>query len=552
MRRARLMTCVLVAVATVVLTVPSGARAASVAETLSLTGGACATSTTCLLVGEDDANHGAIAALVEIESQHAVEACTSDMQTVDIAVQAYLTENPGKPPATPAAWREAILSNKNGGPYLVSWPTSRDYSVEVAGNATGTTTGDQVKSSNGDVIVTAVLNAGRTYDYTVDVAACQHLNVLVPVSGAELSDGSTSGLAGVACPPARTTCYGVAQNLSPSEGAVVSIDDHSPEDPTVTATDPVALTTSLTAIACPTASLCVAVGTGPSNSGEVVPIVGGTVGTPVSSANESYLAIACTSSTLCFATGTNVTDDKGVIVPIQLSATPTLGTPVDVPSTLALLGAACPTATTCFAVGSNAVPDGVVERFSVVAGTPTPGSVQSVAGTSALSAIECLGAGTCDATGQTASHIGVLVAVSQGKARTPHPVSGTTLISGIACIGKTVCYGLATGASSIGAVDQLPVTIETTISARVSATLRTRHAAALTAVVEPPPAAGFVAFTSNGSTVAGCAEVAVRAGVARCVVAYARPGRVVVRAIYSGDGDDAGSSSKPVTVKVVS
>ena len=283
----------------------------------------------------------------------------------------------------------------------------------------------------------------------------------------------------------------------------------------------------------------------------------GAVGNPTSDASESYQGIACVSATLCFAAGTDVTANEGVLVPIHVSATPTLGAPVDVTSTLALHGATCPTPSTCFAVGDqfNTVARGVVVAFSVHAGAPKPGKVQSVAGTSGLSAVACLGAGACDATGlQTKSpDYGVVVGISLGRAGTAHKVSGMTSVDGIACIGRSLCYGLGTGASSIGAIEQLPATVVTRTSIRASSNpVTTHHRVAYTAIVAPPPSAGTVGFTSDGNTIAGCGAVVVRAGFARCVVTYDRPGTFVLRTTYSGDAVEIGSASKPVTETVAS
>lgn len=561
MVRTRFASYVVVAAAVIALSLPTSAGAGVVATgTLDLKGGICLTATHCLLVGDDGVNRGAIVPLSEVDSQAKAPACESDAMTVGIAVAAFEAENPTKFPTTPAGWKAALLGHKFvGGPFLQYWPNenARDYTIFVAGTATGRTTGDHVKAVNGDIIVTALLNGKRTYDATVNpVAACHNLRVLVLMAGAEVSDSSTDGIVGVAC-PTGTTCFGVTQNVSPSEGGVVAIDVSSPAHPTVTATEPIGLTTSLSAIACPTAAECVAVGSGLSNHGEVVPIVHGVVGSPVSDANKSYQAIACASATLCFAVGTDVAANKGVIVPVRPTTTPTFGTPLDVSSTRALQGAACPTTTSCYAVGdqlnASKVANGVVVPFGVSAGTPRPGKAQSVAGATELSAIECLGADACDATGLQSSSpdVGVLSGVSQGSAGMARKVPGTTSLYGIACVGTSLCYGLGTGASSTGEIVPLSATIGTRTSIRASANpVMPDVRVAYTAIVAPSPSAGFVAFTSNGKVIAGCGAVAVRNGVARCVVSFRRPGREVVRSSYSGDADQIGSTSKPVVETV--
>ena len=562
MRNARVVVGLAMASATIALVVPITAGAALVANgTLDLKGGSCVTATHCLLVGDDDAGQGAVVPLSEVQSQSKAPACESDAKTVGIAVAAFEAENPGKLPTTSASWKTALLGHKFvGGPFLSSWPNenARYYTVEVAGTKTGRTTGDHVKTFNGDVLVVAVLNAGRTYDATVNPqSSCQHLNVVVSALGTEVSDSSTDGIVGVACPATKAVCYGVTENQTPSEGGIVAIDVSSPAHPTVTATDPVALTTSLSAITCPTSDECVAVGSGPSNNGEVVPIVNGVVGSPVSDANQSFDAIACASSSLCVAAGTDVNSNEGVIVPIHLSPSPTLGTPVDVLATQVLGGVVCPAPGSCDAVGehltASKVLNGAVLNFSVVHGVPKPEKLQSLAGSSTLSAMECLGAAACDAVGRRTGSpgSGVLVGVSGNRTGAVHTVPGTTSLFGITCISSSLCFGLGTGASPVGAIEPLAATIETTTSLRASSeSTRTRHPVAYTATVAPLALAGVVDFTSGGSTIAGCGAVAVRAGAARCVATFGTAGTDVVRASYSGDATELRSTSKPLTESV--
>ena len=96
----------------------------------------------------------------------------------------------------------------------------------------GRTTGDKVKTSNGDVLVDAVQHGARTYDATVNpVSACEDLHVLEATAGTEASDASVDGIQAIACPSHSTTCYGASALRSPSEGAVVAIDVSSAPSP---------------------------------------------------------------------------------------------------------------------------------------------------------------------------------------------------------------------------------------------------------------------------------------------------------------------------------
>jgi hypothetical protein len=59
---------------------------------------------------------------------------------------------------------------------------------------------------------------------------------------------------------------------------------------------------------------------------------------------------------------------------------------------------------------------------------------------------------------------------------------------------------------------------------------------------------GTVAFTANGSNIAGCASVAVVSGVATCITNSLTPGVYDITALYSGDGNYLGSTSEVVNV----
>lgn len=567
MRRSHVVACVALATAMPGLASPADASATGdVAGTLQLLSGVCTSATSCLVVGADASGNGAIVPVAEEESQGTVAACTSDAETVGIAVAAYEAENPGKIPTTGAAWKAALLSHKNHGPFLLSWPDghARVYTIEVAGAATGRTSGDGVKTVNGDVIVTAVENAGRTYDATVNpLDACTSLNDVVPVAGTEVSDSATDPIEGLACPSGSSTCYGAAQDVSPSEGAIVEIGAITSSQPTVTANVPVALTTALSSIACPSSTACVAVGTGPSSQGVAVPVMGGVVGTAQSAADVSLRAIACGSPSLCMAVGEASPSDEGAIVPIDVASTSiTLGTPVDVPSATALDGVACPTPTSCVAVGDevtpSADPNGVIVPFDVAGGLPTPSRAQVLASTWDLAAIECLSANACDAVGVQVetNDYGILVGVSQGKAGAPQRIAGASWTSGIACIGTSRCLGFSTGTgtgdAATGAIEALAPSIRTAVTLRASSnTARAGHLVALRASVDPRSSSGSVAFTSDGNTIAGCRAVAVSSGSARCVLRLTTTGTVVLRATYSGDADESSSTSKPVVERVV-
>jgi hypothetical protein len=555
-RGIRTVLCATVVAGLVLLGVPARAGATTnVTGTTQLAAGACVSALHCVVAGTDASDGGAVVPLDEIDTHSEDAPCQSDTKTVGIAVAAYQAENPGKYPTTSAGWKAALLSTKNSGPFLQWWPTSRFYAISVAGTTRVHTSGDHVETTNGDVIVTAVDNGGRTYDASVNpVSACDSLHVLVPVAGSEVSDASTGGFTAIAC-PTPSTCYGVASSSGGSDGAIAAISLSTPVDPTVGGTTSVPGTATLSGIACPTSSTCVAVGVSASSQGEAVPVVDGVVGSPVSGPSQSNLdGITCTSATLCFAVGRDSMNGVGLVVPVHVSTSVTFGGALDVPTTSDLGAIACPSARLCFAAGQGLSADGASLTLNVMAGgSLSPSTAHDVAGTSALTGIDCLGVGACDVSGRRVGtpDSGVLVSISVRRASRSRTIAGTSMLDGVTCLGSSPCLGLGVGASSQGAIALLPPIITTLTSLHASSSSVTPgHVVALTARVVQAPSGGTVAFTSGGSTIRGCGALHVADGAARCVVRLVAHGATVLRATFSGDGEEAGSTSRPTVVRV--
>jgi len=131
-------------------------------------------------------------ALGGVTGKSVVAACNSDTKTVDVAAQAFTTENPSSIPATAAAWKADLLpgSSAVGAPFVQSWPQQGVspivYTISVAGTAEEsvalTGLGASGTPNMGDVIVTipgvpasvATPDAG-TYDATTSPSnACQY------------------------------------------------------------------------------------------------------------------------------------------------------------------------------------------------------------------------------------------------------------------------------------------------------------------------------------------------------------------------------------------
>jgi general secretion pathway protein G len=105
-------------------------------------------------------------ALGGVTGKSVIAACNSDSKTVDIAAQAFTTENPTLTPASAPVWQTDLLLRSSatiqGVPFLQSWPqtgvSNPPYTISVAGTAESTVAltgpGQSGDPNTGDVIVT--------------------------------------------------------------------------------------------------------------------------------------------------------------------------------------------------------------------------------------------------------------------------------------------------------------------------------------------------------------------------------------------------------------
>jgi uncharacterized repeat protein (TIGR02543 family) len=273
--------------------------------------------------------------------------------------------------------------------------------------------------------------------------------VVVPITsgvpGSPVTVSGTSELLGVACPSA-TTCEAVGYNSS-DEGVVVPITSGVPGSPvTVSGTE------FLNGVACPSTTTCdavgatqVTVGVSLVSIGLVVPITSGVPGSPVTVSGTAQLfGVACPSATICEAVGaTQVTVDNvltltGVVVPITSGV---LGSPVTVSGTFELDGVACPSTTSCEAGG-----DGVVVPIT----SGVPGSAAAVSGTGQLYGVACSSATTCEAVGTDGD--GVVVPITSGVPGSAVTPSGTYELDGIVCPTTTTCEAVGDNSTPEGVV----------------------------------------------------------------------------------------------------
>ncbi|MDH2903415.1 MAG: hypothetical protein PXZ08_05630, partial [Actinomycetota bacterium] len=214
---------------------------------------------------------------------------------------------------------------------------------------------------------------------------------------------------------------------------------------TLSASQLVAGSAALSGVACPTATTCEAVGTGLTNTtqgttsgpGLIIPITNGVTSTAQAvTGTLSLSAIACPTATSCVALGTS--SSGAVVVSITLAATDTFGVSSTVSGIKAWNAIACPTSTQC-----EAVAGGFSGPMFVPITSGTPGTAQAVTGSYYLSGIACPSATTCEAVGTfengASSFVGDIIPIVNGVPGALQQVPGIQNLNGIACPTATSC-----------------------------------------------------------------------------------------------------------------
>jgi Bacterial Ig domain len=289
-------------------------------------------------------------------------------------------------------------------------------------------------------------------------------------------------------------CLIVGLSLRPSTAGAAVV---------VGSVQPVAGTKSLTALACPSTSDCLAVGASTQESGgvvvpvangepgavqgvsgafpqgvecsgvgtclvvasknddpeaaggvgQLVPITAGVAGSPVAAVSPGHLAgIACATPGSCISVGgVGGATGPGLAVPVADGVN---GSPRDVGGTFTLAGVACSSPDTCYAIGKSAR-DASGSGMFVPIVDGTIGGAQPVAGTSVLDAIACQSAILCVAVGQYAApgataDVGVVVPVTDGVPGAAETIPGVASFSGVACASVTTCIAVGDTGTSAG------------------------------------------------------------------------------------------------------
>ncbi len=252
-----------------------------------------------------------------------------------------------------------------------------------------------------------------------------------------------SVLASVTLVGAALVPFALATTATPASAATVNV-------------QPVAGTTQLLAVACPTATTCVAVGQGPGptgTTGKVVPITNGVPGAPQLVTGTNFLfGVACSGPTTCVAVGRTGAgaSQRPIVVPIVDGVA---GMVQIIPVARgSLASVACSAATSCVAVGSVSFQGLVVPITNGIAG-----NAQLVPSAEDLAGVGCYGPTACVAVGSTTQNIfemvGVAALISNGTAGVAQTVPGTTNLTSIACR-VSVCE--ATGTLNTGQPGVVP------------------------------------------------------------------------------------------------
>jgi hypothetical protein len=233
------------------------------------------------------------------------------------------------------------------------------------------------------------------------------------------------------------------------------------------ATQDVAGTADLSAVACYSADDCVAVGQNAAGTaGAVVPVTDGSAGTEhdVSGSTQPTLTdAACVFGSVdCFAldSASSLVGDGGGAALVPISDGVPAATDGPVPGIDLLAGIACPpSSSACLAVGQAGSGVDTTGEFAAV-GNGAPGPAVSVPGTERLTLVACSAVGECDVIGQDPSGAYVEAAVADGAlVGAPQslglPSGGSPSPTALACTTSGRCF--VAGYSNTGAFE-VPIT----------------------------------------------------------------------------------------------
>lgn len=380
------------------------------------------------------------------------------------AVVPIMNGSPGEAqPVAGAFFLDGIACPSNNTCLAVGWADASSFTfngvvVPVTNGtpgpiqtASGTTGPDGVACSSSSACF-AVGNTTNSND-----AACPSgstsCGVLVPVTNGALGSSQiipgTQELFGATC-SSGATCYaaGLGSSNGGTSGFAASL-------PITNGIPDLALTEEpaggqLNGVACPTSSVCLALGTVGKHGGGFLTQLPSFIATGIQPVTGTFTlnAIACASGSTCYAVGTN--GSAGLVVPVTSGS---VGSVQTVSSALKLTGITCASSSACFAVGltiSTNCADSFGSCGAVVPITNgTAGTALPVAGTDLLTAIACADSTHCVAVGNASTEnvaactgasrqCGVVVPITNGAAGSVQRLNDVPL-NGIACSGTTTC-----------------------------------------------------------------------------------------------------------------
>jgi hypothetical protein len=223
--------------------------------------------------------------------------------------------------------------------------------------------------------------------------------------------------------------------------------------------------TTFNGVACPSATQCIGVGnvaekvnsgaavslnpvTGSLASGQSVHLIG----------SSGFLnGVACPSSSVCLAVGENPNQSKGVAVPLNPStAAIRSGEELHTFSGISMSAVACASSDQCLAVGHNPAGSGAVVALSPATGAISSGrTVQAIPGTGGLGleGVACPSADLCVAVGENSGRsAGIVVALNPATGAVQHGesvqnVTHKGVLFDLSCPSTTVCLAVGWGAS---------------------------------------------------------------------------------------------------------
>lgn len=301
---------------------------------------------------------------------------------------------------------------------------------------------------------------------------------LDPVSG-DLSAGqsvqpmaSTAFLNGVSC-PSDSVCLAVGENQGETDGVAV------PLDPGTAAVLSGQHTQTISGIfmlgvACASSTQCLAVGHDPSGAGVVVALdpatgailSGQSVQTIAGTGGVGLEGVACPSATLCVAVGENSGRSAGAAVPLN-PATGAILSGQSVQSVTqkgALFAVACPSTTQCLAVGWGASEPSVAVPIDPNTGALSSGqSDQSISARAAmLSGVSCPSSSLCLAVGNDTGDpsTGQAVPIDPTTAtivagQSIQTLAGTGSLNAVVCPSATQCMAAGFSFESTGAITEI-------------------------------------------------------------------------------------------------